>query len=308
MRDIKSLLLGLLSVGLVATWAYHLYDKNQYAKKRNEVYIKDSIAVAQGVQDSLQRLYSSTISDLGIQLDSTKTNADSLRQQLNVKLAEVYKLRTEINQILGNKGASKKDLAVAREKIQELQSLVDDLKSQKESVEGEKLRLTEVMNKLSGDIAGLQENVRQLGEENRALTEKVNLASLFVASEVVLSPVTVKNDREQETSQAKKVSKLVVSFTVQNNLNQYNNAEVYIAITQPDGAVLKNDDVWESTTMTLSNGAKVSYTRKMRFEYEKGESKKLLFSINADEYKAGTYTLQIYHNGKLIGQVMKVLV
>lgn len=308
MRDTKSLLLGLLSVGLVLTWVYHLYDKSQYAQKKTEVYIKDSMAVVQGVQDSLQKIYSSTISDLGIKLDSSQSNADSLRAQLNAKLREVYRLRGEINGILTNRQASKEDMAVAREKIKELQTLVDELKFQKESVEGEKLRLTEMMTKLSGDIAGLQQNVQQLNEQNKALTEKVNQASLFVASDINLSPVTVKNDKEQETTQAKKTSKFVVSFLVQNNLNQYNNADVYIVITQPDGTVLKNDDVWEGTTMTISNGAQVSYTRKVRFEYQKGESKKLLFSINADTYLPGTYTLQIYHNGHVIGQVMKTLV
>jgi len=64
MRDIKTLLLALLSTGLVATWVYHLYDKTIYTSQKREVYIKDSIAVAEAVRDSLQKIYSSTKNEL----------------------------------------------------------------------------------------------------------------------------------------------------------------------------------------------------------------------------------------------------
>lgn len=307
MKDIKPLLLGMLSVGLVATWVYHLYDKAMYSKKRTEIYIKDSTAVAQGVQDSLQKIYAVTINNLDSRLDSTRSNADSLKFKLDNKLGEIYRLKAEINKILEKRGASKADLSIAKDKIKELQSLVDELKEQKLSMEQEKEQLNSVMSQLSGEITGLQQNMKRLDEENKTLTAKINMASVFVASEIILSPVTVRNGREQETSSAKRTSKLVVSFTVQNNVTQYDNADMYIVINQPNGSILSNDDVWDSSILTLHNGTKTSYTRKVRFEYTKGESKKLVFSINADEYLKGVYTLQLYHKGYMIGQVMKTL-
>lgn len=307
MRDIKPLLLGMLSVGLVATWVYHLYDKAMYSKRRTEIYIKDSIAVAQGVQDSLQKIYAVTINNLDSRLDSTRSDADSLKFKLDNKLGEVYRLKEEINNILKKRGASKADLSVAKEKIKELQLLVDELKDQKISMEQEKEDLNNVMTQLSGEITGLQQSMKRLDEENKSLTAKINMASVFVASEITLSPVALRNGKEQETSSAKRTSKLVVSFTVQNNVAQYENADMYIVVTQPNGTILSNDDVWDSSTMTLHNGTKISFTRKVRFEYTKGESKKLVFSLNADEYLKGVYTLQLYHKGYMIGQVMKTL-
>ncbi len=307
MKDIRTLLLGLLSVGLVGTWVYHLYDKSQYSKVRREVFIKDSIAVAQGVQDSLQKIYSATIKELDTRLATTRSDADSLKFQLDNKLSEVNRLKAEINGILRKRNVSKADLDEAEGKITELQVLVSELKTEKASMQEEKERLTGLMSGLSGEIDQLQQSMKKLDEENKRLTEKVGLASVFVASEIQLSPVTLRNDREQETSQAKKVSKFIISFAVQNNVTGFENAEMYIVITQPDGRILKNDDVWEANTFTLQTGRKIPFTRKMRFEYQKGESKKLLFSINAEEYSVGTYTLQLYHNGHLVGQAMKVL-
>ena len=149
--------------------------------------------------------------------------------------------------------------------------------------------------------------MQKLGQENKILAEKVTLASSFVASELKLSPVTVKNDKEQETNLAKKAEKLIISFAVQNNVTDYQNADVFIVITLPNGKVLKNEDVWEATSINLQNGSRISYTRKVRFEYLKGESKRLIFSLDAEEYLKGTYTLQLYHNGYMIGQTMKTL-
>lgn len=307
MKDIKTSLLAMLSVGLVGTWIYHLYDKTQYASQRKEIYIKDSIAVAQAVQDSLQQLYARSLQSLDRKLDSTQFGADSLRFTLETKLIEINRLRNEINSILKNRGASQADMLTARQKIAELQTLVEEMKGQKLTMEEEKQQLSATMNRLNGEINGLQENVRKLGDENKVLTDKMTLASLFVASELKLSPVMVKNDKEVETTQAKKTSKLVISFTVQNNLTDYDGTDVFIIITQPDGKVL-TPDVWESATpMTTHSGDRKNYTRKVRFEYFKGESKQLTFSINADAYQSGAYSLQLYHKGHKIGQTSKTL-
>ncbi len=297
----------MLSLGLIATWIYHLYDKTQYSKHRTEIYVKDSTAVAQAIRDSLQNIYSGALTDLDKKLDSTRNTTDSIQTALQGKLAEVYQLREEIDVILKNKGASAADLQLARQKISELQGLVKELRGEKNTMEEEKQRLNDVLAQLSGDIAGLQQNIKTLGEENKKLAEKVNLASVFVASEIKLTPVTVRNSREQETSQAKKASKFIVSFTLQNNVNEYNIADVYVVITQPDGQVVKNDEIWDATMTTAASGDKISYTRQVRFDYQKGEAKKLFFSVNADKYLKGDYKLQVFHKGYEIGEITRAL-
>ena len=117
----------------------------------------------------------------------------------------------------------------------------------------------------------------------------------------------MKNDKEQETTSAKKTNKLVVTFALQNNVNEYDNAEVYVVITQPDGKLL-TPDAWESSSSIETHGeGKKRYTRKIKFEYQKGETKRLVFSLNADDYQKGNYNLQVYHNGYMIGQTIIAL-
>lgn len=297
----------MLSVGLVGTWVYHLYDKTQYANKRTEIYIKDSTAVAQEVQDSLHKIYSSTINDLDARLDSTRSNAGLLEGELHNKLTEINRLRTEIKTILTKNNVRKEDLDIARKKSVELQRLVAELQSRNTTIEEEKKQISAVLDRVNIQVKDLEGNVQRVEQENKVLAEKVNLASTLVASELSLLPVTVKGDKEKETNESKKASKLVISFAVQNNVTDYETADIYVVITEPDGKVLPNEDIWENSVITLKNGSRITYTRKVRFEYRKGETKRLVFSLTPDNYLRGTYAMQLYHNGALIGQVLKTM-
>lgn len=296
----------MLSVGLVGTWVYHLYDKSVYTSRKTEIFIKDSAAVAQGIQDSLQRIYSLTINNLGTQLDSTKNTAGQLKGELNTKLSEIYRLRSEIAAILKKNNVKKEDLVLARKKTTELQQLVQELQNKNSSIEEEKKQISAALDVVNIQVKNLEGNMQQLSQENKVLTEKVKLASAFVVSELKLAPVMVKNDKEVETNVAKKASKMVVSFAVQNNITQYDDAEVFVVITQPDGKVM-NTDVWEAYSTETNDGSKIGYTRKIKFEYQKGETKRLVFTINPDDYQKGNYSVQVYHNGYKIGETVKIL-
>ena len=301
------ILLGLLSLGLVATWVYHFYEKWQLVKGSRTETAVDMTRIELAIRDSIQQLYAGSLSELDKKLDSTRVSSDSVHGALQLRLVEVHSLRNEIDQILQNRNSTSSDLRTAWQKINELRTLISSLQGEKSEMEAEKKRLNDVLAQLSGDIAGLQRNLNTLSEENRKLQDKVQQASLFVASEIQLKPVTVRNSREQETSLARKASKFVISFTVQNNTTGFPNADVYVVITQPDGNVLKNDEIWGATVSRDVEGAPLSYTREVRFDYNKGESKKLLFSVNADRYMKGAYRMQLYHQGIAIGETKQVL-
>ncbi len=100
---------------------------------------------------------------------------------------------------------------------------------------------------------------------------------------------------------------LIKSKKKRDNIKQYANADMYVIITQPDGRIIKNDDVWESAFMETYTEQKINYTRKVRFEYQKGEVKRLLFSLIPDAFQKGSYSMQLYHKGYMIGQTSKAL-
>jgi TolA-binding protein len=302
MRDNKSFLLALLAVGLVVTWVYHIYDKSQYSNHTREVFVKDSIAVAEAVSDSLRIYYTRTLDQLGdekLQIDSTNS---SLKGELGQKVTEINKLRSEIGTILKRKNLTQADLTEAKTKIDDLQIRIDDLKTENTSLNDERTKLNSVLAQLNGEMNSLQLNMQKVSAENKELTQKINDASVFIASEIKFAAVSVKADeKETETTQQKKANKFVTSFTVQNNILDLESAEVVVVVTDPSGKSL-NTEVWDAGSFETKTDGRKIYTRKVKFEYNKGEAKHLIFSLEPDSFEKGTYKLSLYHNGIRIGE------
>ena len=277
-----------------------------YSQRRTEVYIKDSAAVADAIKDSLNKIYAATINDLDTRLNYSRISADSLQSRLASKLKEINRLKSEIGGILNKRNFSKNDLGTAKQKIRELQQRVNELSGQNLTMEEEKKHLTSVLEQLTQNVDTLQRNIRRLSTENESLNEKISLASIFIASELKIDAIQVKKSGEEPTSQAKKTDKFVASFIVQNRVNQFSNAELTIVLIKPDGQVMQST-VWDSGSFDTKNEGKKSFTRKIKFDYEKGEQKNLLFTIDTEKCAKGTYTFQLWHNGIMIGQTIKTL-
>jgi hypothetical protein len=303
MRDSKNLLLLLVSIGLMGTWIYHLYDKSRYSNHVAQVLVKDTVATQEAVRDSLQRLFA----DKTKQLDTTTTLTDSLRGSLDSTLTKIFDLRRQISGILKNRNATNTDLKKARELIAEYQQRIEEMKAQNSDLETERTRLNGVLVQLNDEMKGLQDNVDRITQENKTLTETINEASTFIASDVRLSIVTTKSgDRETEVTSARKANKLIFSFTLQNNIASTASYDVYVVILQPDNKVLQTD-VWGADHFDSKTEGTKAYTTKVHFEYNKGERKKIIYTIQPDNFLPGTYTMQVYQNGVSIGETMKQL-
>ena len=306
MRDTKSLLLLLVSLmlvlvsfGLLWAWGYRFYNKNDEVKTEKQPVTFDSAAIANKVRDSLQKVYNITLQDLDSQLDITLTNADSLKNELDFKLGEFYRLRNEITTLLKNRNNGN-DFKVAKQKIDELQAKVQDFKDKNRDVENENNKLSAILdqldkaeNKPNNVTKQPETNNRPVAEKQKPVVEKaVPVYPVFTASELRFSALVVGNDDEVETNNAAKASKLTGSFTVTNFNSQFTNAEMLVVVLQPNGTVLKTSG-WESGTFNTPSGKKI-YSYKLNFNYSRGEAKRLMFSLKAANLARGNYTMEVY--------------
>lgn len=308
MKDTKPLLIVLLSIGLVGTWIYHLADKTRYGSVRREVYVKDSAAIADAVRDSLRKMYSDSILAINTELASSESSNSNLKTELD----KMHALKKEINTILRSSNSNKKDLAKARNLIQELQLRVDDLNSSNNSIAQEKDRMNLQMQQLTVQIDQLQKNVQTLSTENVALSEQIKMASLFVASQMTITAMHIRgNKKEEETTEANRADKLFASFTVQNLMYEYSPAEVMVIVYEPDGQILQNSD-WDVESVEAKNSGTQAqslrkFTRRVKFDYVKGEQKNVYFTLHTDKFQSGTYKFELWHKGVLIGTATTVL-
>ncbi|MEQ1797244.1 MAG: hypothetical protein ABL872_04785, partial [Lacibacter sp.] len=116
MKDTRNILLLVVSLCLVGTWAYHVYDKNQYVQQVPAVIQKDSIADQKAVNDSIRNSYSKTLA----QMDTTAAFSKTENTAYDDKSSEIDSLKNEIYAILNINAITKEDLRRAEEKIKEL--------------------------------------------------------------------------------------------------------------------------------------------------------------------------------------------
>lgn len=295
MKDTRTVLLALLSVGLVATWVYHLYDKTKYTSSKPVAETKEPFSSIQVLQDSLQKVYASTVDNLGAQLDSVKSTTGLLQSELIAKLDEINRLKTEIAELLRKNNANRQDIDLAGKKTAKFQQLVSELPKKSNPI----VEQTKETNPLVVD-----NNI-----ETTPVTpgsEKTTGSPVFTASDIRFTPIKVTEEKEEETNVAESINKLVISFAVKNATTDFNNAEVFAIITQPDGKVMQTD-MWESASITTHDFGRKTYTRKVKFEYQKGETKQLQLTVKPEDYEKGNYRLQVFHNGYLIGETTKRL-
>ena len=309
MRDTKSLsllllssVLFLLSIILLCTWGYQYYHQIQEDKSKTQA-VNTPPVVPDSTRDSLLKIYQTTLSSLDNKVDTASYYADSLKGNLNINLEEFYKLRDEIAGLLKTNSPNADQLNLARKKVTELQQRVEQLRYRNTDVENENKKLHAILDQLSKESQDVEQNVRQVTNDNVTLSNKIN--NIVVISAANLNLTAVAGNNQDETDQAKQVEKLVGSFTVKNNGNNFAKCDIVVVVLQPDGQVIQKS-AWESGSFETKSGKKI-YSCKIRCEAPQGETKQLNFSLNADSYQKGNYIMKIYHNGVMIGKILKTL-
>lgn len=304
MKDIKPLLV-LMCIALVSTWVYHLYDKTRYSNRLIEkIPVKDSAAIADAIRDSLQNIYAESLSEL----DSAKTNITFLEERLDTHVKKIYKLKKEVAEILKNRKATKADLIIAKRKINEMQIIINGMKDQNFLLEQEKIKLNTTLEQLSTEMIMLKNNIQKLGQENKELAETINKASSFIVTEIRLTAIDLREGgKEIETTSARKANKFIFSFVVQNNVAKNSISEIFVVLKNPLREIIQNQ-IWQSGYFISKYEGTKEYTFKLIFDYDTGEQKRLIFTLNPEKFLKGIYTMQVYHNGAMIGETNKKLI
>jgi uncharacterized small protein (DUF1192 family) len=296
----KNIVIGLLAVALLGSWAYFLMKINRSDK---EILSKTEEGVHYMSQrDSLESLYKFTLD----KYDSVTVANNDLSGKLTGKQSEITKLKAEINSILKKKNASQSELARAKTLIEELNTQIETLQAENARLTGENQTLTAEKTQLIIEKDTLTANLNTTQAEKKVLEETVDVGSTFSASNIAIIPVNEKNGgKEKETTTAKKVDKLVVSFDVENRIAKSGPADMYIMVTAPDGKVITSDATGGTFT-TREEGDK-TFTSKLTVPYEQGKRQNVQLPLTQDKFQTGDYKIQVYHNGFKIGEGVRTL-
>jgi cell division protein FtsB len=295
----KNIIIGVLAAGLLGTWAYFLYSKNESDKTIQE----KSVAVTQAMtaRDSAKALYDLTLQ----RLDALTGENNTLKNEVADNNSQISKLKSEINSILSKKNASDAEVRRAKALIAQLNQTVANLEAENARLTGENQVLAANNTQLTTEKQTLETNLQTTTLEKEELAQTVDVASTFSASNIQITPVNEKRSgKEKTTSTAKRVDKLVVSFDVENRVARSGPADIYVIVTGPDGKVIS--DAAGTTLATRTDGDR-AYTYKTTLQYEQGTRKSVQVPMRQDNFQTGNYKIEIYQNGFKIAEGVRSL-
>jgi len=297
----KNIIIGVLAAGLLGTWAYFLYSKNESDKTIQDKTV--AVTAAMTARDSAQLLYENTLQ----RLDQLTGENNNLKSQLGDNNSQISKLKAEINSILSKKNASDAEVRRAKALIAQLNQTIANLEAENARLTGENQVLAANNTQLTTEKQVLETNLQTTTAEKDELAQTVDVASTFSASNIAITPVNEKRSgKEKTTTTAKKVDKLVVSFDVENRVARSGPADLYVIVTGPDGKVI-TDAAASGTTLSTRQDGDRPYTYKTTINYEQGTRKSIQVPMRQDHFQTGNYKIEIYQNGFKIAEGVRSL-
>lgn len=217
---------------------------------------------------------------------------DSLAQLLEREQTKTQRLLEELRTVKSSNALEirrlKNELSTLR-KI--MVSYINQIDSLNKVTQQQKIVIDEVTKKYN--TASRQINT--LAQEKKKLNQQVSLAAQLDASNLRMQ---AKNRRDREAKKLKDAVKFQIGFTLVKNITaEAGERTLYIRITKPDQSVLTRD---ASLTFDYEN-RKLPYSIKKYVEYD-GEEQAVTVYWDIEEFLyAGTYRIDIFANGILIG-------
>lgn len=294
----RNILTAVLVIALLGTWGYIIYDKNKTRQEQQS--LTSQIVNSDSAKNELQR----ELDDAALRLDALKTSnvrADSL---LRTKDKDIEALRSRAQKILNDKNATAAQLAEARRLIAQLKGNIETYIAQIDSLTVANTQLTEANRVVTQQRDIVQKNYDSASQVIKQKEDVIDVGSTLHASDFSIEGIKEKNSgREKVTTKAKRVDKLKISFTIdENRITKSGPKDLYICITAPDGTPVAVDALG-SGTFTTRDGVQKPYTKKLQINYLQGQKQPVTVEWSQNsQFKTGNYKIEVYNNGFKIGE------
>lgn len=188
-------------------------------------------------------------------------------------------LEKELEKLKAN---SQVDLIAKDEELQRIKLFADSLKSSNDS-----------LHTLQG----------QMAEENTSLSDLVRVASVLKAEDLKVTAINSKSkEYDGAEYKAKNIDKLRVKFQLANNkVSKKESKEMILRIIEPSGTVLF-DLSSGGGSFTNAEGKTDFYTDKQSLNFDNSKQTVTFLYSKGSEYEEGTYKVEVYGQGYLIGE------
>lgn len=281
----QSLTILLVILGVIIVVLVYLYFDQKKESEKMIAQLEEYSGMITAKKDSLELELKGII----VRYDSLKTNNDTL----NLQLAEQQdKIRRLLSLRISDAEKIKKyekELGSIREVLKSYIVQIDSLNTRNQVLTAEnkqlRTRSTEV-----------ETQNKELLKEKEELTQIKDEAKTLIAAGIKAVPI---NKRNREQTKVKNVEQIRVDFTLRKNTVADPGAKmIYLQLIRPDGVILGSGE----SGIIMVKDLEVAYSARREVVYENTDIPVSIYWDNNGDLLAGNYSLNLFSEGKLIGQ------
>ncbi|MCD6202043.1 MAG: hypothetical protein J7K46_09585 [Bacteroidales bacterium] len=223
------------------------------------------------------------------QYDTLKTTNDTLNQEIQLE-------KKRIKYLLRLQASNAQKIKLYKREIHTLREIMKSYIRQIDSLNTRNKMLTEENLQISTRLQTVEKSKQELEKEKQELAGKVNVASVIMAKNIVITPL---NKRGKEKNKIGKIFKLKTCFTLRENpIAEAGQKTVYLRIQRPDSIVLAGSD----TDVIKIDGQALAYSAKRDVEYLNKDIDMCIYWNNDGSLISGKYSVTLYLEGQKIGE------
>ncbi|MFN8324023.1 MAG: hypothetical protein U0T74_15265 [Chitinophagales bacterium] len=273
---------------------YLLYSENKAKKDLGDQKI--------ALENDFKSL-TDTLDAKKMELEAFKGKNAELDSVITAKQEEIENQKKTISGLFAKGKMTSNELAKAKEMIAQYEQSIVAMKEQIEKLTAEKQALTNENQQLSTDLNAEKQTTAALNQDLAVKNKKVELGSLLQLRNIEVLGIKKKgNGKEVDVNRVKQLESLKISFeTGDNKVLESGNLSLYVRIINPKGETISVADQGSGTFKMADSGDNVQFTKKADFDWTQSNKKVVVYwSQNVKD--AGTYKVEVYQSGYLIGQ------
>ena len=282
---IISILIVLLAVSL-----YYLFQEKEVVVNLTE----EKAALQEELEDVIAH-YDALIADK----DSTNQELIQEREQLIGMIDSIKLLRSNDLRRLDRYRSEVYRLKRDKKK---LLAKADSLILVTERLEKEKMEV-------ESQLVEEQTKTQSLSTEKKRLEREVTVGSILQAQSITAKAVKIRRSgKERDTKRARSADKVKTCLTIVKNLIAPKGERiVYVRVTTPENTVIAYDVQEEESNEFDFNGEKLLYSDKKEVTYENEAIDMCIYVSKKEDFTKGTYRVEVYTDGILLGETSFVL-
>jgi ribosomal protein L21 len=220
--------------------------------------------------------------------DTLKTNNDTLNAKLveeQEKIERLLSINASNAQLIRT---YKKEIGTMREIMKSYIVQIDSLNTRNKLLVAENLEIKEQINRV-------EQSNQELSKVREELSTKVEIASVIQAKDIRPTPL---NQKRKETDRVSRMVNLMVCFTLRENaIAEAGSKTVYMRVLRPDSLLvtISPDNVFQAGDDNLI------YTESRTVDYLNQDVEMCIYVDNNGDFIEGTYSVELYLEGALIG-------